>query len=82
MHDGGVLGKQPVLYCAPCRTGWYYQRGQIRIMVYARLLSLALIPLAGVYYLLCILQLFGLIRFTKARIEFPRVLIPFYYFFK
>lgn len=51
-------------------------------MIYARLLSLALIPLAGVYYLLCILQLFGLIRFTRTRIEFPRVLIPFYYFFK
>ncbi len=51
-------------------------------MIYARLLSLALIPLAAVYYLLCILQLFGLIRFTRTRIEFPRVLIPFYYFFK
>jgi len=49
-------------------------------MIYARLLSMTLIPLAAVYYLLCVLQLFGVIRFTKADIRFPRVLIPFYYF--
>lgn len=49
-------------------------------MVYARLLSMTLIPLAAVYYLLCVLQLFGVIRFTKAEIKFPIALIPFYYF--
>jgi len=49
-------------------------------MIYARLLSMTLIPLAAVYYLLCVLQLFGVIRFTKADITFPKVLIPFYYF--
>ena len=49
-------------------------------MIYARLLSLTLIPLAAVYYLLCILQLFGVIRFTRVDIKFPKVLIPFYYF--
>lgn len=49
-------------------------------MIYARLLSLALIPLAAVYYLLCVLQLCGLVRFTTADIQFPKVLIPFYYF--
>lgn len=49
-------------------------------MIYARLLSLTLIPLAAVYYLLCVLQLFGVIRFTRADIRFPKVLIPFYYF--
>lgn len=51
-------------------------------MIYAKLLSLVVIPLAVVYYIMCILQLFGVIRFTRTRIEFPRVLIPFYYFFK
>lgn len=50
------------------------------LMIYARLLSMTLIPLAAVYYLLCVLQLFGVIRFTKADITFPKVLIPFYYF--
>lgn len=49
-------------------------------MIYARLLSITLIPLAAVYYLLCVLQLFGVIRFTKANITFPKALIPFYYF--
>ena len=49
-------------------------------MIYARLLSMTLITLAAVYYLLCVLQLFGVIRFTKAEIQFPKVLIPFYYF--
>lgn len=49
-------------------------------MIYARLLSITLIPLAAVYYLLCVLQLFGVIRFTKANITFPKVLMPFYYF--
>ena len=51
-------------------------------MIYARLLSLAVIPLAVVYYILAVLQLWGLIKFTKAKITFPKVLIPFYYFFK
>lgn len=49
-------------------------------MIYARLLSMTLIPIAAVYYLLCVLQLFGIISFTKAVIKFPKVLIPFYYF--
>lgn len=51
-------------------------------MIYARLLSLCIIPLALVYYGLAVLQLFGLVRFTNAKITFPKVLIPFYYFFK
>lgn len=51
-------------------------------MIYARLLAFAVLPLAAVYYLLAALQLFGLVKFTKSKISFPRVLIPFYYFFK
>ena len=51
-------------------------------MIYARLLSLCIIPLAAIYYLLCVLQLFGVARFTKSEIRFPKVLIPFYYFIK
>lgn len=39
-----------------------------------------IVPLAVVYYLLCALQLFGVIRITKQDILFPKVLIPFYYF--
>ena len=34
------------------------------------------------YYALVSLQCFGIVKFTKARIAFPKVLIPFYYFFK
>lgn len=51
-------------------------------MIYARLFSLAVIPMAIVYYLMVALQCFGLIRFTRQAIRFPKVLIPFYYFFK
>lgn len=51
-------------------------------MIYARLLSICIIPLAAIYYILCVLQLFGVVKFTKNEIRFPKVLIPFYYFFK
>ena len=51
-------------------------------MIYARLLSLAIIPLAGVYYMMVIMQLLGVIKFTKSKITLPKAIIPFYYFFK
>lgn len=51
-------------------------------MLYARLLLLAVIPMALVYYGLSILQLWGIVQYTKAEIKWPQVLIPFYYFFK
>ncbi|MBR6078151.1 MAG: hypothetical protein IKP63_07350 [Paludibacteraceae bacterium] len=50
-------------------------------MIYARLFAIAIIPLAIFYYILVVLQCFGLIRFTRKAITFPKVLIPFYYFF-
>ena len=50
-------------------------------MIYARLFATALLPLAGLYYILVVLQCFGLIRFSREAITFPKALIPFYYFF-
>lgn len=50
-------------------------------MIYARLLSMAILPLVGLYYILVVLQCFGLVRFSREKITFPKVLIPFYYFF-
>lgn len=51
-------------------------------MIYARLFFLAVIPLALIYYIMVVLQCFGLIRFTRKAVIFPKALIPFYYFFK
>lgn len=51
-------------------------------MIYARLLIMATLPLAALYYFFVILQLIEVLKFTKAEIRFPMVLIPFYYFFK
>ncbi len=51
-------------------------------MAYAKLLSVVLTPLVLLYYALVSLQCFGIVKFTNARITFPKVLIPFYYFFK
>jgi hypothetical protein len=34
-----------------------------------------------IYYLLLMLQCFGLIKFSKEEVSFPKILIPFYYFF-
>lgn len=38
--------------------------------------------LVVIYYLLVMLQCFGVIKFSKEEISFPKILIPFYYFFK
>jgi hypothetical protein len=38
--------------------------------------------LVVIYYLLVMLQCFGVIRFSKEEVSFPKILIPFYYFFK
>ena len=53
-----------------------------KVMIYARLLLFAAIAMALVYYGLSTLQLFGVVQFTKAKIKWPQVLIPFFYFFK
>lgn len=39
---------------------------------------------ALVYYIVCILEIIGLIKFTPAHmsVEAPKFLIPFYYFIK
>jgi hypothetical protein len=49
-----------------------------------RIFIVALIFACGLYYLACFLELFGIIKFTseKQEITFPKMLIPFYYFFK
>ena len=51
-------------------------------MIYARIIGSIVGIMVMVYYLFVVLQCFGLIRFSHERIEFPMVLIPFYYFFK
>lgn len=50
-------------------------------MIYARLLLLVFVALAGVYYLFVVLQCFDIVQFTKRDIAFHKALIPFYYFF-
>lgn len=44
----------------------------------------ALVFACFLYYVVCILELLGLIKFTPEdqEISFPKMLIPFYYFFK
>ena len=41
------------------------------------------VALCAVYYLICMLQVFKVIRFTPPHVDikFPKMLIPFYYFF-
>ena len=51
-------------------------------MLYARILLVALIPMLVVYYLFCVGQLFGLLKFTQREINFGKAMIPFYYFIK
>lgn len=51
-------------------------------MIYARLALIAFIVCYTFYCVMCVFQLFGLIRFTEKdrEIEFPKLFIPFYYF--
>lgn len=51
-------------------------------MIYARIIGSIVGSMVLVYYLFVVLQCFGLIRFSNENITFPKVLIPFYYFFK
>ncbi len=51
-------------------------------MIYARIIGSIIGVLIIFYYLFVVLQCFGLIRFSHEKITFPKVLIPFYYFFK
>lgn len=49
-------------------------------MIYARIIGSIVGFMVLVYYLLVVLQCFGLIRFSHEKITFPKVLLPFYYF--
>lgn len=51
-------------------------------MIYARIISSILGIMVFVYYIFVVFQCFGIIRFSHEKITFPKVLIPFYYFFK
>jgi len=51
-------------------------------MIYARILGVITGIMVLIYYVFVALQCFGLIKFSKENIKFPKVLIPFYYFFK
>ena len=51
-------------------------------MIYARIIGSIVGIMVLFYYMFVVLQCFGLIRFYHEKITFPKVLIPFIYFFK
>ena len=52
-----------------------------RNMKYLVFLGVIFGVIAVIYYVLLTLQCWGLIKFSKEDVSFPKVLIPFYYFF-
>ena len=50
-------------------------------MKYVIFLGAIFIVVAIIYYVLLVLQCWGIIKFSKEEVSFPKVLIPFYYFF-
>ena len=48
-------------------------------MVWIRLLIILLVLVAMVYYAMLIMHCFGVIKFTSRKINFGRMIIPFYY---
>jgi hypothetical protein len=48
---------------------------------YAIVLGIVFAIVAVIYYTLLTLQCFGVLKFSKEEVSFPKVLIPFYYFF-
>ena len=50
-------------------------------MKYVIFLGAIFVVVAVVYYVLLVLQCWGIIKFSKEEVSFPKVLIPFYYFF-
>ena len=50
-------------------------------MIYRVFIMLMLLAVA-LYYIVCFLQIFGLIRFTKNEVTVPKMFIPFYYLIK
>ena len=51
-------------------------------MAYARILFMLITIPTVIYWVMCILQIVDIIRFTEHEIEIPKFLIPFYYLFK
>jgi len=50
-------------------------------MKYVIFLGAIFVVVAIIYYVLLVLQCWGIIKFSKEEVSFPKVLIPFYYFF-
>ncbi|MBO6253805.1 MAG: hypothetical protein J6O49_09185 [Bacteroidaceae bacterium] len=50
-------------------------------MKYVIFLGAVFVVVAVIYYVLLVLQCWGIIKFSKEEVSFPKVLIPFYYFF-
>ena len=48
---------------------------------YAIVLGIVFGFIAVIYYVLLALQCFGVLKFSKEEVSFPKILIPFYYFF-
>ena len=53
-------------------------------MLYARIFGGVFGVVYVVYIFLCCLEMWGIIKFTKkgVNISFPKMMTPFYYFFK
>jgi len=51
-------------------------------MIWLRFLIFTLAVVLLIYYIFCIFQLLGIIKFVNEDIKFFKMLIPFYYFFK
>ena len=50
-------------------------------MKYVIFLGAIFVVVAVIYYVLLVLQCWGIIKFSKEEVSFPKVLVPFYYFF-
>ena len=50
-------------------------------MIYRVFIMLTLLAVA-LYYIVCFLQIFGIIQFTKNEVTIPKMFIPFYYLIK
>lgn len=53
-------------------------------MLYARIFGGVFAIIYVLYIFLCCLEMWGIIKFTKkgVNISFPKMMTPFYYFFK
>lgn len=51
-------------------------------MLYYKLFISGVIVLATVYYIMIVLQSFGIISITNKEIKFSKAIIPFYYWIK